>query len=601
MSEHSRWTYLKGSRPEGFIVYDDGQKGHSNHDTDPARGQTNAYDLVRLHKFGELDKGCEGLPLADRPSSRAMAQFVATIAEVRAQVLSDEGFEDLDATDTSWLDEPAVGVGLSTVDQRTLPESIVKASSKYTDQENARRIQRRFGSQLVSIGKTFFSWTGTHWAKDDSRAIRLITNLSRIVKGEALAIEKKAKDEKRDMTELEESQFGQALAWAAECGQKAKISNCDSLLRSLLSFEAKHLNVAPNLFSCANGTIDLTTGDLKPHDPKDFITACSPISYDPAAEAPRFKRFLNEIYNGSEEVADFAKRWFGYCLTGSTNEHKLVFHVGRGGNGKSTLMDLLKHVLGEGYYSTAPQKILTLEEQGATPELANLLGKRMVTIAETDESLELREGLVKQITGGDPISARNLFKDPFEFMPTHKLQVFTNFTPMVKSQDFAMWRRILLLNYPISYGDAIQVASGDATALGDPHLDDALKAEAPGVLRWLVEGARDWYQGRLRPPPSVLEATHKYRLDQDIIGQFAKERIEVDGSARTALAGAIESVFPAYRSWCNGVNVRPLGRTRFVRELLRVCSTAKYTSWKEGTTSVSGFTGIRLTSESFTD
>jgi putative DNA primase/helicase len=190
----------------------------------------------------------------------------------------------------------------------------------------------------------------------------------------------------------------------------------------------------------------------------------------------------------------------------------------------------------------------------------------------------------------------NLYKDPFEFLPTHKLQIFTNFTPAIKSQDFAMWRRILLLNYPNSYGDQIQVQTGDANKLGDPHLDNALKAEASGVLAWLVQGAKEWYASRLQPPKAVLEATHKYRADQDIIGQFAHERLVVDETAWVALAGAVESVFPSYQAWCKSMNCRALGRTRFIRELQRVTSATV-----ESRGGIPGFKGIKLTSTELLD
>lgn len=597
-SSEGRLTFTQGSRPDGAIIYDNDTKLHSHHDTDPARGQSNAYDLVRLHHFGWLDAG-NTQALGERPSSKAMAEFARGEPEVRKQLVADEGFEDLTLQDTEWDDVgPAVGsdghAQSIMASSAALPERIKSASSRCTDQENARRIQRKFGTGLISVGKTFFCWTGTHWQKDDSQAIKCITHLSQMVKAEAVKYYDDAQTKGEELTEEDKAKAGELFVWADECGQKSKISNCDSLLRSLLTFEAKGLNTSPHLFSCANGTIDLRTAEMRAHDPKDFITACSPVAYNPHAQAPRFRKFLAEIYDGDMEVVEFVKRWFGYCITGATNEHKMVFHVGRGGNGKSTLMAALKYVLGEGYYSTAPQKILELEEQGATPDLADLLGRRMVTIAETDENLELREGLVKQITGGDPIKARELYKSPFEFMPTHKLQVFTNFTPQIRSQDFAMWRRILLLNYPILYGDAIQVARGDATKLGDVHLDEALRGEAQGILAWLVEGARDWHQGRLQPPKAVLEATYKYRDDQDIIGQFAKERL-VASSARTALTGTAGALFPAYRGWCGGMNCRPLGRPRFVREILRVMPSAKAVTWKEGSTVVAGFSGISLT------
>lgn len=607
-STEGRLTYTDGSRPDGAIIYDDDTKLHSHHDTDPARGQTNAYDLVRLHHYGWLDSELgSATHLAERSSSNAMRDFALQHESVVAQLVVDEGFEDLDATDTSWLDEEAVADGVSGQPVNAgLPERIVKASSKFTDQENARRIQRRYSEKLVSVGGTFYFWRGTHWAQDEPQATRAVTRLSGIVKAEGLkrqeVLEEKAKAAGlAAITDEDLEEIGIYHKWAKSCGQLSAINNCKNLLRETLNFDSIHLNTAAHLFSCANGTLNLRTGELAPHDSKHFITACSPITYAPAAEAPRFERFLKEIFNDDDEVIGFAKRWFGYCITGDVSEHKMVFHLGGGGNGKSTLMDLLRHVLGLDYYSTAAGNLLTLEVKGASPELARLLGRRMVTIAETNEGLELQEGLVKQITGGDPITARMLYKDLFEFMPTHKLQVFTNFKPMIKGQDFAIWRRILLLDYPNSYGDAAQVARGRAKLLGDPRLENALQAEAPGVLRWLVEGARDWYEGGLRAPESILEATGKYQADQDRPAKFAAERLLVAPDARAALAGTADSVYPAYRGWCDSMGYRPLPRNRFELEILRVVPTAKRVNWKEGTATVPGFSGFCLTSQSVDD
>lgn len=593
-SSEGRLTFTQGSRPDGAIVYDSDTKLHSHHDTDPARGQSNAYDLVRLHHFGWLDAG-NTQSLGERPSSKAMAELARGQSEVRKQLVSDEGFEDLTLQDTDWDD---VGPALESGGGAALPERIKKASSKLTDQENARRIQRKFGEKIISIGGTFYYWTGTHWAQGEQEALRAITNLSAIVQAEAVQLKEKLEAEEKKSnvpTSDEELARVQGLfAWANSCGQAKAINACRALLRDLLAFKSEQLNASSHLFSCANGTLNLRTGDLSAHDPKNFITACSPIIYNPHAQAPRFHRFLNEIFNNNQEVIEFAKRWFGYCLSGDVSEHKMVFHTGGGGNGKSTLMDLLRFVLGSDYYATAPGNLLTLEIKGASPELAGLLGRRMVTIAETEESLELREGLIKQITGGDAITARMLYKNHFEFMPTHKLQVFTNFKPAIKGQDFAIWRRILILEYPNSYGDASQVAAGEAKLLGDPQLESTLQAEAQGVLRWLVEGARDWYADRLGAPAAVQAATQAYRLEQDRPRQFVTERT-VASSARTALTGTVGAIFPAYRSWCSSMGYHPLSRTRFELELLRVCPKVRKMQWKEGSTTVIGFEGISLT------
>lgn len=611
MPENSRWTFRGGSRPEGLILYDEGPNGgslkaHSNHDTDVARGQQNSFDLCRLHLFGRLDTS-EDIKnhVTARPSYKAMVDFALKQPEVRKQLVVDEGFEDLTLQDTDW-DDVQPTVPDAPVDAKSpLPERIKQASSKLTDQENSRRIQKRFGEKIISIGGTFYYWTGTHWAQGEQEALRAVTNLSAIVHAEAVQLKDKFEaEEKKSGTPASDEDLTRVqnlFAWAVRCGQATTINACRALLRDLLAFKSEQLNASSHLFSCANGTLNLKTGELSPHDPKNFITACSPIIYNASAQAPRFHRFLDEIFDGNREVIEFAKRWFGYCLTGDVSEHKMVFHTGGGGNGKSTLMDMLRFVLGPDYYSTAPGNLLTLELKGASPELAGLLGRRMVTIAETEESLELREGLIKQITGGDPISARMLYKNNFEFMPTHKLQVFTNFKPSIKGQDFAIWRRLLILDYPHSYGNASQVAAGEAKLLEDPKLKNALQAEAQGVLRWLVEGARDWYADRLGAPTAVQAATQAYRLEQDRPRQFANERTVANVSARTALTGTVGAIFPAYRSWCNSMGYRPLSRTRFELELLRVCPAARKVQWLEGTTTVIGFAGIALTGEELLD
>lgn len=603
-SSEGRLTYTDGSRPDGAIIYDDDTKLHSHHDTDPARGQSNAYDLVRLHQFSWLDSiGGAAEPLGERASSLAMAEMAQGLGDVRKQLVCDEGFEDLDATDTSWLfveqgSQPSDGERSA-----ALPDRILKASSPCTDQENARRIQRKHGQKIISIGKAFFCWNGTHWKKDDSdtQTNKWISELSRSVKREGTKLEEKIAEEQREPTEAELATIASLMQWARECGNVSRWNNCAGILRTLLGFDAKMLNTAPNLFSCANGTLDLRTGVLKPHDPTDFITACSHVAYDANAEAPRFQQFLREIHQGDEEIISFVQRWFGYCMTGYTNEHIVVFHVGQGGNGKGTTMTLLSEVLGDGYYSAANQGLLSLEEKGPTPEIAGLLGRRMVTISETDENMEIRDGLVKKLTGGDRLSGRHLFKDPFEFIPTHKLQIFTNHAPMVKSQDFSMWRRIILLNYHVRYGDEAQVAAGDATKLKDRFLDDALRAEAPGVLRWLVDGAKEWFSTGLKPPPSVLAATQKYREDQDTVGAFARERLLADAGAWTALSGQAGSVYPAYKGWLIDAGGRPLGRNRFIKEILRVMKDARVETRKAGTVTTTGFAGVKLTESALDD
>jgi putative DNA primase/helicase len=236
------------------------------------------------------------------------------------------------------------------------------------------------------------------------------------------------------------------------------------------------------------------------------------------------------------------------------------------------------------------------EIKGATPEMARLLGKRMVTVSETEENDEIRESVLKSLSGGDTLTARMLYKDYFSFAPTHKLQLFTNHKPKIRGQDRAIWRRLLLVNYPVRYGDAQEIASGEANRLKDKDLGAALRLEAPGILRWLVEGAKMWYESGLQEPEAVIAATIEYKQDQDIVGKFVRERVIHDPESRVPIMGGL---YTAYRGWCDSVNHRPYSRDRFLNEIRRLLPNAQETSWVEGTRPVSGFAGIKLTEDTF--
>jgi P4 family phage/plasmid primase-like protien len=606
-SSPGRLTYTDGSRPDGAIIYDEDTKLHSHHDTDPARGQNNAYDLVRLHRFGYLDP--VGAPLAELPSSREMAEFARELPETRAQFVADAGFEDLDkaeALDTSWLYETTgldrSALGTPVIDASRLPARIKEASSKLTDQENARRIQRRHNGKIISVGGTFYVWAkeNTHWRRSasDSEAKSLVMDLSKLIEREAIGLKEKleadASKKGATLTDVEEARISQLFRWAADSGQNSKLNACMEICRSQLFKLPEDLNLYSHLLACESGTIDLRTGELKPSDPNDFITGCAPIKYNPDAKCPRFDQFILEIFSTPEETA-FAKRWFGYCITGSVAEQKMVFHIGKRSNGKGTLMRILRRILGKDYCADAAPGLLQVDGKGATPELADLLGTRMVTVSETEDGMDMKHGLVKRLTGGDAIRGRQLHKGFIEFEPTHKLQLFTNNEPKIHGHEEAMWRRIVFLKYPYVYGSPAEIAHGSATRLEDKHLDDALRNEAPGIFRWLIEGAREWYERGLDIPERVMNETLEYRRRQDTIGLFFAERTVPDPKGKVTIIGAAQSLYVAYQGWCGSSGYTyKLNKTRFEAEAERVLG-RRITKWKEGGQTYRGFEGIRLT------
>ena len=221
----------------------------------------------------------------------------------------------------------------------------------------------------------------------------------------------------------------------------------------------------------------------------------------------------------------------------------------------------------------------------------------MVTLTETNRDEEFNESALKRLTGGDRLMARNLFEGLFEFNPTHKLQIFTNNEPRIVAQDRGIWRRIMLLTYPVKYGRPDEVDAGIAQEVRDGHLDKKLEAEAEGILAWLVEGARQWYREGLNPPVSVQKATQDFKASQDNVGLFLGERTVKDPQGCVALSGSAESLYGAYKGWINEVGGRTLGRTRFAKEVSRAAPWAVYGVHRVKKDLLRGFKGIRLVSE----
>lgn len=580
-SGETRWTYSNGSRADGAVSYDDDTKLHSYNDTDPARGQHNAYDLVRLHRFGALDADAADVSVEQRQSTRAMEEFCRAMPEFAEQFSS--GLDALEDEEPGEVEHRGVLL--------ELPDEIDRGVGKCNDMENARRIQRAFKRHIIAVAGKFYIWQETHWRPDDHEGYvwKKVTKLPLIIKAEAAALKSKFGP---GMTEEEAKQVANLEKWAFKCSNKGPLDSCREMLRKLLNFDGEMLNTDPRLLNTTSCTINLETGDTKPHDPQDFITACAPTAWDPAAVCPRFEKFIYEIFQGDLEVISFVQRWLGYCVTGETREQALVFHVGKGGNGKSTLMRVLGHVLGS--YATMGAKTLLTGKSGISNDVAALMGRRMVTLNETRQNEEFDQSQLKELTGGDKLSARFLHKEFFEFAPTHKMQIFTNHEPTIVGEDGGMWRRMLLLRYRVRYGTAAQVATGEYQVLRDEKLEDVLKAEASGVLRWLAKGAEDWYANKLGAPQSVLSATAALRDEQDIIGAFLRERTVKDPAGRIPNSGSPESLYTAYKGWMAENGHKYKGRTNFLKQVREALAALEEKTWEEKGEWYRGFVGIRL-------
>lgn len=581
-----RWTYTAGSRPEGAIVYDDDTKLHSHHDTDPASGQHNAFDLVRLHRFKQLDGAFyDDVPVNDRPSHKAMIKLALEQPEVAS--IHKATFDNLDETES--VAPPAPVTQVVTLDKTQLPERLVKGASELTDLGNVRRLQRMYGEKVVSVGGVYYIWNGVRWAPNEKAVWKMVSGLTNIVLAELEAVKAKGADEKK---------VAQYFQWAVHCQSQGGMAAAEKLFLRQVQMDATTFNARRELLTCPNGTVNLRTGELGPCKQTDFITSSTRVAYNPEAKAPRWERFLLEIFHGDASLVDFAQRWFGYCATGEVSEHALVFHVGDGGNGKGVLVHTLEHVLGPQYAAKGARNLLLPgASKGASPEITDLFGKRMVTLTESGQESAFDEALLKELSGGDRLKGRDLYEGFYEFDPTHKIQLFTNHKPKILGQDRGIWRRLFILPYDVRWGRADEVANGDAMYVKDLNLEAYLCAnEADGILAWLVEGAKKWYADGLNPPASVREQTEGYRKSQDVVGLFLSERTVRDPEARTVLSNSADSLYEAYRGWATRMGFKLMARPRFTEELKRVPQ-LKYTTWMEGKTQRWGFQGLRLVQE----
>lgn len=323
-----------------------------------------------------------------------------------------------------------------------------------------------------------------------------------------------------------------------------------------MATKARQYDADPMAFNCENGTIDLRTGLLAPHRADGLHTKISPVRFGaPEEQCPRWMQFLREITCDDEELVAYFQRVVGYILTGSTTEQCFFLFYGMGANGKSTFINVLKHLLGAYGEQTDFTTFMDMN-RGASPrnDLAKLVGKRLVVSPEGGEGKSLDEPVVKQFTGGDAMTVRFLNKEFFEFQPVGKIVLATNHRPVVKGTDHGIWRRMRLVPFLATFD----------TAKADADLTEKLIAEAPAILRWAVEGTQLWLKQGLGIPAAVSAATMNYRSSMDIFQTFFEERCTVEFSA---MAGS-QALYDSYTDWCVTAGIRvPMKQSVFNQRL----------------------------------
>jgi len=429
-------------------------------------------------------------------------------------------------------------------------EEIIDEAPKFhlTELGNAERIAYYHGENVRYCNELeWLIWNGKHWHEDSKRQIEAITAKTlRAIYGEA-----KVTEDKYQSKMLHD--------WAKKCERRTIRINSILDVRPMVSVKKKELDSHSFLFNCDNGVIDLKTGELLPHDRDLLLTKISPIKYDRNAECPNWKAFLESIFKthtggADHELINYLQKAIGYSLTGVTKEQVMFFLFGNGRNGKSTFINIIQDLLGDyGRQTNSDTFLKKRNDSGINNDVARLDGARFVSAVESEEGQQLSEALVKQITGGEKMSARFLRQEYFEFTPEFKVFFTTNHKPIVKGSDEGIWRRIMLIPFTITIPkDKI-----------DYDLPDKLAKEMPGVLRWAVEGCMKWQTEGLRAPEAVKAATAEYREDMDILAPFIDENCTVNSSVRIEA----KSLYENYTKWCYQNNELELKNRAFYRQL----------------------------------
>lgn len=342
-------------------------------------------------------------------------------------------------------------------------------------------------------------------------------------------------------------------------GSVDKINSMIKAAQIDLVVDKNILNTHNNLLAVQNGVVDLRTGQLIEPRSDYYITVKSPIAYNPDAPTPeRFCQFMNEITCGDVELREYLLRILGYCLTGEIKEQAFFVFYGNGANGKSVLVNLLRNILGTLTGSVAQDAfILKRNGNSLNPSLVNVKDTRMAFVSEGNNGQEMDSALIKSISGGDDVQARELYKGFISLNPHFKIFITTNYMPAINFADDAMLRRTKIIRFENQF-------TGDKC---DYELPGKLQAEAEGILKLLISYAVKYYQEGLAPyePESISLNYNRCRAENDSIFSFICDYVQQSDDDKNYIQSSV--LYNYYIVYCQTIGKKPESQKTFTQEL----------------------------------
>ena len=439
------------------------------------------------------------------------------------------------------------------------------------DAELFKALYREHFIYNKSMGR-WMQWTGHHWIIDK------MDNAMASVEGVAMVYEDEARRVSQEIKEIEDkgndgsylkAKRKELFKRAASLRDPKRWNTCLQAVhtsRDPLAIDGNDIDQKPWLIPCANGVINLKTGELEPGRQADYLMKASPLSWpEEGIDAPcdLWEKSLSELYAGNVQLVDFWRRVCGYSLVGEVYQSVFIVMTGQGRNGKTMIVDMLTKVLGPMAGSIRPEMLLDnfnpTNSSGASADIMTLRGLRMAFASETDEGRKISPSRVKWLTGRDPIRGRNPYdKYEVEWTPSHTLILLTNHKPHAPADDFAFWERMKVIPFTLSFVDRPPTSANERQA--DPMLYKKLEKELPGIFAWMVRGCLEWQQAGLDPPSIVKAAVDEYQKDEDVLSDFFQECC-ITGPGYSVGATALYQTFESW--WKENVSNKIPKQRRF--------------------------------------